>query len=97
MLTYFCKSSKRIVDTVGLKFIPFGLEDDAEKWMYGLPTNTITNWEGFVRGFLWKYFPNNKIVKLKNKINNSCKLIGSHFRTLLIGLRTFYLNVLTVV
>jgi len=26
-----------------LKFIPFALKDDAKKWMYSLPINSITN------------------------------------------------------
>ena len=34
--------------TVRLKFIPFALKGDAKKWMYSLPTNYITNWDGFM-------------------------------------------------
>ena len=55
--------------TVRLKFIPFALKDDTKKWMYSLPANAITNWDGFVRVFLRKYFPNSKTVKLRNEIN----------------------------
>jgi len=29
------------IDTVRLKFIPFALKDDAKKWMYSLPKNSI--------------------------------------------------------
>jgi len=57
------------IDTVRLKFIPFDLNDDSKKWMYSLYANSITNWDGFVHVFLRKYFPNSKIVKLRNEIN----------------------------
>jgi len=36
------------IDIVRLKFIPFTLKDNAKKWMYSLPANSITNWDGFV-------------------------------------------------
>ena len=58
-----------VSDTVRLKFIPFALKDDAKKWIYSLPANFITNWDGFMRVFLRKYFPNCKTIKLKNEIN----------------------------
>jgi len=50
------------IDTMQLKFIPFALKDDAKKSMYSLLTNSITNWDGFVRVFLRKYVPNNKLL-----------------------------------
>jgi len=57
------------VDTVQLEVIPCALKDDVEKWMYGLPTNLIINWDGFAQVFLRKYFLNSKIVTLKNETN----------------------------
>ena len=36
------------LDIMPLKFIPFTLKDNAKKWMYSLPANSITNWDGFV-------------------------------------------------
>jgi len=50
-------------DTMQLKFIPFTSKDDAKKWMYSLPTSSMTNWDGFLQVFLRKYFPNSKTVK----------------------------------
>ena len=57
------------IDTVHLKFISIALKDYAKKWMYSLSVNSITNWDGFVHVFLGKYFPNSKIVKIRNEIN----------------------------
>jgi len=37
--------------------------------MYGLPTNFVPIYDGFVKLSLRKYFPNSKIVKLRNEIN----------------------------
>jgi len=36
------------IDIMRLKFIPFAIKDDTKKWMYSLPTNSITNWDGFI-------------------------------------------------
>ena len=58
------------VDTVRLKFIPFASKDKTKKWICGVPANSITNWDGFVRVFLRKYFSNSKTVKLMNEINH---------------------------
>ena len=57
------------IDSVCLKFISFALKDDAKKWIYSLPANSITKWDGLMRVFLWKYLPNSKNVKLRNEIN----------------------------
>ena len=35
--------------------------------MYGLATNFVACWDDFVKLFLRKYFPNGKIVKLRNE------------------------------
>jgi len=40
------------IDIVRLKFIPFVLKDDAKKYIYSLPANSITNWDGFMSVFL---------------------------------------------
>ena len=56
-------------DAVKLRFIPFALKDLAKKWMYGLPTNSITKWEEFVTVFLKKFFPRHKTAKFRSEIN----------------------------
>ena len=61
-------------DIVRLHFIPFALKDLAKKWMHSLPVNSISSWDGFVRVFLRKYFPNGKTVKLRNKSNHFVQL-----------------------
>ena len=62
-------SSNMPIATLRLNFFRFTLKDDAKKWIYSLPANFITNWDGFLRVFLRKYFPNSKTVKLRNEIN----------------------------
>ena len=57
------------IDVVKLRFVPFGLKDNAKRWMYSLPASSISNWNDFVKVFLRKYFSNGKTVKLRNKIN----------------------------
>ena len=57
------------VNHVQFKFVPFALKDQAKKWMYSLPANSITNKDGFVQVFLLKYFLNGKTVKLQHEIN----------------------------
>ena len=57
------------IDVVKLRFVLFALKDNAKRWMYSLPANSISNWNHFIKVFLRKYFPNGKIVKLRNEIN----------------------------
>ncbi|XP_077215753.1 uncharacterized protein LOC143850384 [Tasmannia lanceolata] len=55
-------------DALKLIFITFSLNDGAKKWLYGLPTNSITTWEEFTVAFLKKFFPMHKTNKLRNDI-----------------------------
>ena len=47
--------------------------------MYGLVANFVTSSDDFVRLFLRKYFPNVKIIKLKNKISQFVQLERESF------------------
>src|SRR6516165_2888819 len=60
-------------DAVNLRYISFALKDDAKKWLYSLPNNSIHTWEEFVRVFLKKYYPNSKTTKIINEINLFCQ------------------------
>ena len=62
-----------------MKLIPFALKDSAKCWMYGLAANFVASWNDFVKLFLRKYFPNAKIVKLRNKINQILQLCRELF------------------
>lgn len=42
---------------IKLRLIPFALTDDAEKWLYNLPSNSINTWDEFVKIFLKKFYP----------------------------------------
>ena len=56
-------------DSIRLRLINFALKENAKKWLYSLPVNSISSWEGFVVIFLKKYFPNHKTTKITNEIN----------------------------
>jgi len=42
--------------------------------MHNLLANFISPWDAIIRGFLRKYFPNGKIVKLRNETNHFVNL-----------------------
>jgi len=67
------------IDVVKLRFVSFSLKDNAKRWMYSLPTNSISSWNDFVKVFLRKYFSNGKIVKLRNKINQFVQFDKEYF------------------
>ena len=56
-------------DSFRLRLINFALKESAKKWLYSLPANSISSWEGFVVIFLKKYFPNHKTTRITNEIN----------------------------
>jgi len=66
-------------DVVRLRFIPFALKDSVKEWMHSLPANFIFTWDGFVRVFFRKYFPNGKTTKLRNEINHFLQLEKESF------------------
>ena len=66
-------------DKIKLRLINFFLKDNAKKWLYSLPNQSITTWEGFVRIFLKKYFPHHKTTRIRNEINQFYQLAGESF------------------
>jgi len=67
------------IDVVRMKLIPFVLKDSGKCWVHGLAANYVTSWNDFVTLFLRKYFPNAKIVKIRNEINQSMQLDRESF------------------
>ena len=55
-------------DSIRLRLITFALRDNAKKWLYGLPSNSITTWAQLVEAFLRKYFPAHKTAKFRMDI-----------------------------
>jgi len=47
-------------DANKLRFIPFSLKGNSNKWLYNLPTNLISKWDEFVKIFLKKFYPIHK-------------------------------------
>ena len=66
-------------DEINLRLINFALKDNAKKWLYSLPNQSITTWEGFVRIFLKKYFSHHKIARIRNEINQFYQLASESF------------------
>ena len=44
------------IDVVKLRFVPFGLKDNAKRWMHSLPTNSFSSWNDFVKVCFVKMF-----------------------------------------
>jgi len=40
------------IEVVKLRFVPFALKDNANRWMYNLPAKSISNGNDFVKVFL---------------------------------------------
>ena len=55
-------------DVVRLRFIPFALKDMAKKWLYNLPVSSISSWDDFVKAFLKKFYPINKMALIRKNI-----------------------------
>jgi len=67
------------IDVVRIKLIHFALKDSAKYWMYDLVANSVTSWNDFIRLFFRKYFPNTKIAKPRNEINQFVQLDRESF------------------
>ena len=68
-------------DSIRLRLINFALKDNAKKWLYSLPVNSISTWDGFVVIFLKKFFPSHKTTKLTNEINQFRQKLNEPFWT----------------
>jgi len=64
------KLQKLCDDGIKLRLIPFALTDYAEKWLYSLPPNSIKMWNEFATIFLKKFYPLEKMSKIRNEITN---------------------------
>ena len=51
-------------NAIRLRFVPFALKDFAKKWLYSLASGSITSWDGFIKVFLKKFYPNHKTLSL---------------------------------
>ena len=66
-------------DAIKLRLINFVFKKNVKKWLYSLPNQSITIWDGFVKVFLRKFFPHHKTAKLRKKINQFYQLEGVPF------------------
>ena len=66
-----CSSMKPtgvIEEKIMLRAFPFSLADSAKKWLYYLPSRTITTWNGMKKAFLERYFPASKAANITKEI-----------------------------
>ena len=56
-------------DSIRLRLITFALRDNAKKWLYSLPSRSITTWDHLVVIFLKKFFPSHKTTRIQMDIN----------------------------
>ena len=62
------KIPHHVEDAIRLRFIPFALKDLAKKWLYSLAVGSITSWDGFIKVFLKKFYPNHKTALVRKNI-----------------------------
>ncbi|CAL2226177.1 unnamed protein product [Prunus armeniaca] len=52
-------------EVVRLKLFPFLLKDRAKTWLHSLLAKSINSWEGLAQKFIQKFFPTQKMNKLR--------------------------------
>ncbi|XP_026396801.1 uncharacterized protein LOC113291491 [Papaver somniferum] len=60
--------SETNADGAMLKAFPFSLADNDKKWLYYLPSGSVTTWNGLKKLFLQRYFPASKSTKICKEI-----------------------------
>ncbi|XP_026457611.1 uncharacterized protein LOC113358302 [Papaver somniferum] len=63
-------------DTTFLQAFPFSLTDQAESWLYYLPSGSITTWTRMKKLFLEKYFPASKATSIRKEISGTVQILG---------------------
>jgi len=53
---------------VSLCFVPFVLNDLANKWLYSLAIDSVTSWDDFVKVFLKKFYHIHKTALIRKNI-----------------------------
>ena len=55
-------------DNYKLLLFPFSLKDKATQWLESFPRDSINNWEDLVSKFLAKFYPPQRIIRLKTEV-----------------------------
>ncbi|KAF7800965.1 LRR receptor-like serine/threonine-protein kinase EFR [Senna tora] len=77
-----CSSMKpdRITEEhIKLRAFPFSLEDVAQKWLFYIPTGSITSWDQMMKTFLERYFLASRV----NNVRRNICLIKQHTNEIL--------------
>jgi len=59
-----------------LILFPFSLRDKASKWLESFPKESLTTWEDVVNKFLTKFYPPQRIIKLRTEVQTFRQLDG---------------------
>jgi len=57
-----------IEEHMKLKAFTFSLQDAGKDWLYYLPAESVTNWEGLKRVFLEKFFSASRVTSIRKEI-----------------------------
>ena len=63
-------------DIYKLLLFPFSLKDKATQWLETFPKESINNWEDLVSKFLAKFYPPQRIIKLKTEVQTFIQMDG---------------------
>jgi len=55
-------------DSYKLLLFPFSLKDKATQWLESFPRDSINNWDDLVTKFLAKFYPPQRVIRLKTKV-----------------------------
>ncbi|KAF7843943.1 DNA-directed DNA polymerase [Senna tora] len=64
---------------IKLRAFPFSLEDVAQKWLFNIPTGSITSWDQMMKTFLERYFLASRV----NNVRRNICLIKQHTNEIL--------------
>ena len=57
-------------DAIWLRLFPFSLRDKAKHWLISEPLDSITSWDDLSNKFLARFFPLEKVAKLRIDISS---------------------------
>jgi len=61
-------------ETYKLLLFPFSLRDKAAQWLETFPQGSITSWDDLVTKFLAKFYPPQRVIRLKTEVQTFTQL-----------------------
>ena len=66
-------------DAIRLRLFLFSIKGKAKRWLNSQPPDSITTWDSFVHKFLSKFFPSEKVAKMRIEIHYFAQFEGETF------------------